>query len=289
MISSRVSNATSSSDDLHNLSRIVLGPLIYLMAKNEDVLSFRGYKLREGLEEPLEKYTLNEEIHLPVSLFYSNFNGRAKIVIVIGETVAGTAHLVYFREGRVVIASEEPTPPVVDIFTMGYTHSFPPADFDSYLFYALNPPIRRIVEDYIERQRSKLSKEFLTRVEKFKELESSVEDTPHLPQVSVKVNILECAIRFIIRKSRLKILGLMYGNTSGQIDTLTELEPFYSLVLTDEDGKRHEIAMEKNAFEYITLQLGLQDEVREVASLLRKLYQAMKRGAIILATLDAHI
>jgi len=286
-----VADSSGMDPEVMNAIKTFLTPFIYLMVANENALILHRYKVFKSRKTQLmEIYTIEERMIFPKVIHYYNDNeeGLITLSVAIGETSARTYHGVHPRGKRLEIASldmgdmtevnEEPD--VHQILSMGVSHSFPPMDLDSYLFYALNPPVQKMVADYINAYAPKLPQGLLPKVDRFLKLKSSMEAVNSLPHVTIDAKELVANVAYSCKSGRVKGVGMTYIS-QGPIDTNFSQEPEFLIYFVDED-ELMSFSTDATGLPYLAQTLDISSDLERVLRDLSTVREVAIRGALVL-------
>jgi len=286
----------ASKENPWNVVQRLPAPFVYLLGHNEGALELKPYMNKYLNEENLirETLTLDSEVFVPYVEYYGNHKNKAELdfYILHAEPGVRTYHSIFIDGNRVIVSSIDEYRArelqVSNPFSIGIRHAFPPFDFDSFLFFELNPEITKAVMEFISRHESKLTPELVSNIEMLRFVYEQISKVDSIPETSLSIEELKLRFAYARRKGLVRVLMLMYSYDD-TITTDSAPEPSISVSFIPRDGSPlHKFMANLGTSIYISRKTGLYSEITSILRKLESIYSIMTRGALIFGALKKY-
>jgi len=260
------------------LLELISRPFVYTLTYAKKALHFKPPDV-----EP-EDAIVNRELHeihrdsndafFP-NLLISKNRGRVRMLLFLYNLHEERRYDVLYHDKQILVYVSGKS---IGMYTIP-VYAFPPSNLESYLFLYLNPQIRKIISEYLERHHFELPEEFISSVEEYITYEDSLGNTHELPNGNFfprGVNGLEFTV-WEFSDRRLKSFIARYEvKISSTIETFT-----MKFADKDKDWKILTVqAFGIDSLKYTAPRLGLEDDIKKVLADLAEVYRGASRGAL---------
>jgi len=271
----------------------MLSPILFLMSLNPDFArSFKIYWEETGKKTKIE---YGREVNEKIAYTIVNYNRISEIDyadIYIVDDVEKNYIGVFNYDDKLIIASA----PLSDLFPSfilddfsdikksyemkAKLYTFPPENIESYIFFHLNPPVQRLVSEYLELRGEKLDESLLSNIKLFWELENAIGQVSKPPRAIMEVGELEGIVSYMNYTGRIIDVELEY-DAFGTVSTEKTFSPDVTVFFTNERGEgNYKFTVDdEKSLSYIAPYLGLDAELRKILKRLGEVYTSLARGA----------